>query len=136
LSDVCSLYFALSVVFVKTAEGTESKINFPSRTIKYIFSYLIFDHFCPDFFEDRVCKVCKCVDFFHVCFVRFCACAAVLAWLEAKSEQNPPLSVIGWNTVYFGFEGWLFLFVFMCRFQSLGSLQRRVFLWGGQLADP
>jgi len=29
------------IVFVKTAEGTESKTNFPSVTIKYILSYLI-----------------------------------------------------------------------------------------------
>jgi len=41
LRDICSLYFVLCVVFVKTVEGTESKTNFPLWTIKYILSYLI-----------------------------------------------------------------------------------------------
>ena len=50
---------------------------------------------------------------------------------SAKPHNTHPLSVIGWNTIYFGFD------VFQSR--SIGCLQKRVFLtaflWGGQLAD-
>ena len=57
----------------------------------------------------------------------------------SKPHNTLPLSVIGWNTICFGFEWLVKPIVFVCRSQSLGCLQGCAFLmaclWGGQLAD-